>query len=81
MRTLLILLALTSTAYAGDCSVSITRNSETICNPGRPATPEELASWPETLTPEEWQELERQERDKAVLDELFEERLEDYPQR
>ena len=74
------LVAVTSApAIAGECAVNIYRNGQHLCNPGRQATAAELKDWPETLTREQWAELERRHTytDQDVLDELFRE----YPQK
>jgi hypothetical protein len=85
---LAVTLAATITPASAACKgVTIIRKGVEICNAGRPETAADKyaveGKYGPLYTPEQWAALERQHRysDQEVLDELFRQRLLEYPQK
>jgi hypothetical protein len=85
--TVALVAAITTPASAACNGVTIIREGQEICNAGRPETAADKQAvegkYGPLYTPEQWAALERQHRyaDQDVLDELFRQRLLEYPQK
>jgi hypothetical protein len=85
--TVALVAAISTQASAACKGVTIIRKGQEICNAGRPETAADKQAvegkYGPLYTPEQWAVLERQHRytDQEVLDELFRQRLLEYPQK